>query len=379
MRPSSKSRSRGFTPKSALAISSPAMRPSSKSRSRGFTLIELLVVIAIIAVLIALLLPAVQAAREAARRAQCTNNLKQMGLGLHNFESTNNAFPRAGEWVFTWTDGTTRKAQDYHSQFTLILPFMEQTSGFNAFNMALRYNQPENQTASSFAINTFLCPSNAIQDTRNGGKDVQGYGVDDYGPTPYTDIMPDGTEKGGNAFLQPGGTMGSPYPNSLMTDFAMGDSTVDPTKKVQLDPTKGTIDIYFGGPRIASVTDGTSNTWAIYEDSGRCEKYWEVSGGYLDPVTGKSRAHWRWAEPDTASGVARHINNAKTPFGGPANCPWNVHDCGPNNESFSFHPGGCNFLFLDGSVRFLKETTATTVVRALVTRNGGEVLSADSY
>src|SRR5712671_5695006 len=96
------------------------------SRRCGFTLIELLVVIAIIAVLIALLLPAVQAARESARRAQCTNNLKQMGLGLHNFESANSAFPRAGEWIFTWTDGTLRKTQDFHSQFTMILPYMEQ-------------------------------------------------------------------------------------------------------------------------------------------------------------------------------------------------------------------------------------------------------------
>src|SRR4051794_19799414 len=100
---------------------------SRKSQRRGFTLIELLVVIAIIAVLIALLLPAVQSAREAARRAQCTNNLKQMGLGMHNFESTNNAFPRAGEFIFTWTDGLLHKTQDYQSQFTMILPYMEQT------------------------------------------------------------------------------------------------------------------------------------------------------------------------------------------------------------------------------------------------------------
>ncbi len=351
----------------------------TRNRRKAFTLIELLVVIAIIAVLIALLLPAVQAAREAARRMQCTNNLKQIGLGMHNFESTHGAFPRAGEFMFTWTDNLLHKTQDYQSPFTVILPFMEQTSGFNSYNIDLRYNLPDNQTAASFSLNVYLCPSNAIQDTRNNGKDMQGYGVDDYATVPYTDIRPDGTEKGGDTFLTAGGLMGTPYPNGLMTDMSGGDSTVASNKKVHLDPTKGKIDPFYAGAKIAVITDGTSNTWAVYEDSGRCEKYWETSGGYLDPVTGTSRRHWRWAEPDTASGVSRKINNNKTPYGGGANCPWNVHDCGPNNESFSFHPGGVNVLFLDGSVRFLKETVATTVVRALVTRQGGEVISADAY
>ena len=221
--------------------------------------------------------------------------------------------------MFTWTDNALHKTQDFHSLFTLILPYMEQTAGFNTFNMTLRYNQPQNTTAASFAINAFICPSNAIQDTRSGGRDVQGFGVDDYAPAPYTDITPDGQEKGGDTFLTAAGLMGNAYSNSLMTDFSgQGDSTVAANKKVHLDPTKGTIDVYYGGPAVATVVDGTSNTWAIYEDSGRCEKYWETSGGYLDPVTNKSRSHWRWAEPDTASGVSRRINNNKTPWGGPA-------------------------------------------------------------
>lgn len=345
----------------------------------AFTLIELLVVMAVIAILIALLLPAVQAVRESARRMQCTNNLKQMGLGIATFESTNRGLPRAGEFIFTWVDGTLRKTQDYQSMFTCLLPFMEQTNNFNAYNIALRHNEPANTTASGISFALFLCPTNSLLETRNDGTDRQGFGVDDYAPCPYTDIKPDGTEKGGDLFLLPGGTMGSPYPNSLMTEFQSSDGAVAPTKTIHLDPSKGRIDPAYGLASISSVSDGTSNCWAVYEDSGRSEKYLEVSGGYLDPFTGTSRRYWRWAEPDGASGVSRGINNNKTPKGGPITCPWNVHDCGPNNESFSFHPGGCNFLFLDGGVRFLRETTNTIIVRSLVTRAGGEVISSDMY
>ena len=356
------------------------MSPSRSSR-RGFTLIELLVVIAIIGVLIALLLPAVQSAREAARRAQCVNNLKQMGLGIHNFESTNGKFPRAGECMMIY-NGVLRKSQDYHSPFTLILPYIEQSHVYNAFNIQLRYNLPDNSTASGIGVNSYLCPSNPIQQMRNGARDQQGYGVDDYAPAPYTDITPTGQEKGGDAFITAAGLMGAPYPPDYYTEMSGGDSRVASNKKLQLDVAKfpnGQIDVYFGGPRISEITDGTSNTAGFYEDSGRTEYYWEVSGGYLDPVTGTARCHWRWAEPDTASGVSRHINNNNTPIGGTANCPWNVHDCGNNNEIFSFHPGGANLLFLDGSVRFVKDSTNVVVVRSLLTRQGGEVVSADAY
>jgi prepilin-type processing-associated H-X9-DG protein len=222
--------------------------------------------------------------------------------------------------------------------------------------------------------------------------DNQGFGVDDYASCPYTDIQPDGTEKGGDTFLVESGLMASPYPESYYTDFTTGDSRVASNKKLQLDKTKfpgydsttsppklGKIDLYSGGATIAGMTDGTSNCLGFYEDSGRSEYYWEVSGGYLDPVTDTARRHWRWAEPDTASGVSRKINNNKSPMGGSTACPWNVHDCGLNNEIFSFHPGGANALFCDGSVRFLRESLNTIVLRALITRAGGEVISSDSY
>jgi prepilin-type N-terminal cleavage/methylation domain-containing protein/prepilin-type processing-associated H-X9-DG protein len=377
---------------------------SSTGRRDGFTLIELLVVIAIIGVLIALLLPAVQSAREAARRAQCTNNLKQMGLALHNFESTYGFFPRSGEHPVIF-NGTEYKSQDYHSAFTLMLNFMEQTNVFNAFNLEHRHNLPQNFTAAGTAINSFLCPTNPLAGDRSGGggKDQFGYGCSDYAICPYTEMDTLGRPSDNPAYGTAPGvrklsfaalTTGS-YPVNLYTNFSAsgGQTYVSPKKTVHLDPSKGRIDPYFAGSTIGSITDGTSNSLVVYEDTGRSPKMWETvgqnlaasTGGYLDPVTGEARCHWRWAEPDSASGVSKLINNNKNAGYAlgtavqPGQCPWNAHDCGPNNEVFSFHSGGANVCFADGHVAFLKETVAGNILRALITKNEGEVLSSDAY
>ena len=363
---------------------------------RGFTLIELLVVIAIIGVLIALLLPAVQAAREAARRAQCTNNLKQMGLALHNYESANGAFPPSGESTFfngnPFLGGASNGATQFVdgvAVFPRLLQFLEGGTVFNAINFSLEYNSQGggNITAYTTVVNVFLCPSSTR--TPNGGRDALdpfdaavpilnlGYGVQDYGPTCYTDIDPFGRTG------QIGSTPATPYRN----------------KSARADGL-----LHQGLTRIAEITDGTSNTIAIAEDAGRDARYESpyLESYYNGVVTPRPttdpfgypqqgyRRFWRWGEPDSSYGVSGQINNKYRPMYCPspylpASCTDQYgravagNNAGANDEIFSFHPGGANILFGDGSVKFLKETTSVVTLRQVVTPAGNEAISSDAY
>jgi prepilin-type N-terminal cleavage/methylation domain-containing protein len=251
-------------------------RRSTASRP-AFTLIELLVVIAIIAVLIALLLPAVQAAREAARRAQCTNNMKQIGLALHNYESSNSAFPTGGESTNFNTGGyaASQFVDGGWSTLARILPFMEGGAAFNALNFNLaEYNDAfgANYTGSSQVVAAFLCPS--ATRSPDGGRDGVdpndpfsqingGYGYNDYGPTVYTDISPT---------LSPGTEAKPwiPYRNKNTRANGM---------------------LKQGMTRIAEVTDGTSNTIAIAEDAGRDPRYLSpYTEGYWNNIISRQAA-----------------------------------------------------------------------------------------
>lgn len=354
-----------------------------RARSTGFTLIELLVVIAIIAVLIALLLPAVQSAREAARRAQCTNNLKQIGLAMHNYESSNGCFPPAGEsTMFNTASGIpgTQFVDGGWSSLARLLPYIEGGSSFNALNFAVDYNEATgmNFTGASTVINSYICPSSVRQP--GGGRDVvdpndpitqtygYGYGVNDYGATCYTDINPTGVQTGSGA-----------------TPLRFKPSRVNGMLKQSMT-------------RIAEITDGTSNTIAIGEDAGRdarfvspyVEGYYDPNGDArpivgLGPAGGLTppRRYWRWAEPDESFGVSGQPNNKFRPMCELA--PFsstNVtagNNAGANDELFSYHPGGVNCLFGDGSVKFVKDTVNPLTLRGLVSLAGGEVLSSDAF
>lgn len=334
---------------------------------RGFTLIELLVVIAIIAVLIALLLPAVQQAREAARRTQCKNNLKQLGLAIHNYESTYSKLPTSGKGI----NFSIINMQGFPTSFfQSILPYADQAPLYNQFNFAYHYTNSANSTNSTAAktkLTALLCPSNGVTPP-----DVNGYGEADYMPVPFVDIDPTtGLRNGQNGTA--GGANGS-----------------------SLGATKEGMLCLFPSP-IAGVTDGTSNTIAIFEQSGRpggiIGKYplnmWigGANGANTGDMPGGMSAPNRWADGDSGAGVSgppnatagniRIINNNKTPFGGPTGaggCPWTTNNCGPNNEPFSLHTGGAHALMGDGTVRFLSENLDTHVVRRLCGKSEGETV-----
>src|SRR5689334_7263826 len=164
----------------------PVELPVVRQRKRNaFTLVELLVVIAIIGILIALLLPAIQAAREAARRSQCMNNMRQIGIALHNHISAKGKLPSGGEGTDWTTNGT---GFDKNSTFTQLLPYMEETTVADQFDYKYAYNdaaRPQNQRAAKNEITAFRCPSNPMKEG-----DPAGYGGVDYMPTVYTDIDP---------------------------------------------------------------------------------------------------------------------------------------------------------------------------------------------
>ena len=337
-----------------------------KSLRRGFTLIELLVVIAIIAVLIALLLPAVQAAREAARRSQCVNNLKQIGLAMHNYQSSNNCLPQGtrgccwGTWLVT------------------VLPFVEQNAMYNAWNASgnndvpigdpldrlFRYNGVCNSTVTTSRISSYSCPSDpnaqATSSLLGGGKLVTSHNyVANFGNTTHQQgSLTD------NSITYP--FMGAPFGD-------VGSPKADITTGTGQGATNRNVD--FNG-----ITDGLSNTMMnsevlIGQSSGNMNydlrgfSWWAYGAsftGYLTPNSTKPD----WMQDKTYCNVAKI----------PSNPP-----CieGTNYLVFtaarSKHPGGVNAAFCDGSVKFMKNTVNPTTFMALSTARGNEVVSADAY
>lgn len=314
-------------------------------RRHAFTLIELLVVIAIIAVLIGLLIPAVQKVREAANRSACGNNLKQVGLAVHNYLDGFGKLPTSGEGN-NHAVSPPVTAFGLHSTFTMLLPYVEQDNAFAGMDLRFAYNAtPQNQAAARTKVKIYLCPSHPYREP-----DPEGYGQSDYMPISYTDISP-------------------------VTGLRDPSTRVDGALTIRPAP-------------LASVADGTSHTICIIEDVGKNpSSAWPYTmSAYSDPVTGRLRENYRWAEPDVANGVSGPpnatgtvISNNARPFGGPTGCPWTTQNCGPNDEPFSFHSAGCLAVFVDGHVQNVKSDTDPRVVRALCDTRGGATPGPDDY
>jgi prepilin-type N-terminal cleavage/methylation domain-containing protein/prepilin-type processing-associated H-X9-DG protein len=380
-------------------------RPHRSVKPAGFTLIELLVVISIIAVLIALLLPAVQAARESARRAQCVNNLKQIGLATLNFESTYASLPPKGLRLATPDlnpDAQAAVPTIAASYLTQILPFMEQTNIYNQINLSLAAsdtsNIPQctgpgalhsgNNTVYAMAINTFLCPSSPGPSTMNyynafwgpygdGGGDVCTPGAVTSG-TGVSNLNPPPTQIWGRTDYFPIPGLHNPpllavgMPAKYIAAVGEGKDSGTIT-----DP------LITGKIRMASITDGTSNTMIVSECGSKPIGYngfrqiymSEVDGlpvdGVIEPVSSGGGA---WADNFTYSSLAGAQGRQNGIRGGTC-----MVNCTSNNEIYAFHPGGANALFADGSVHFLKDVASVQLIAALVTRAGGETISGDQY
>ena len=323
------------------------MHPQSR-RIFAFTLVELLVVMTIIGILIALLLPAIQAVRAAARRMQCSSNMRQIGLAIHNYENVNKYLPPS------YTSNSPSKNVN-HSVLTLLLPFSERMQAYAKVDFTRNWANQANYDAVRNTIPVFLCPQTPDGSPREVGGRVR-Y-PSDYAPCGM--ISPTVRKQLFDAGLitprAPANKSGGQgddsqhfyYRNMLVPDYHA------------LSPNSN-----WGGPLpISAVTDGLSNSWMFFEDSGRPFYYIanHRRGKPGDvPANGVSGA--AWADHDAEFWIHNLCNGSQ------------MINCTNDNEIYSFHTGGANFLFGDGSVGFSSQTINPEVFVSLFTCSAGDIV-----
>jgi prepilin-type N-terminal cleavage/methylation domain-containing protein/prepilin-type processing-associated H-X9-DG protein len=355
---------------------------------RGFTLIELLVVIAIIAVLIALLLPAVQAAREAARRAQCTNNLKQIGLGMHNYHSTHGVFPLGGSKNWSDSYGGYNAGWGTWSAGALLLGYMEGQPLYNAanFNWVCCWSSgwSINSTVTTSIVNTFICPSDGVSPipTQN---DIWTGMTNNYHASVGTST--DYATDSSGIFAESERCFGvQNITDGSSNTIAFGEALVGtgqiPLVKWRSGPTLAAPSILCG-KGWCGIYDVSTNYNGVIADLQTCQQGFRVQPT-SGPGSGNTKG-FRWCEN---MGGHSLFNTIVPPSSSDYSFAWcALRGTAPNSNASdgqyqnanSNHPGGANFLFGDGSARFVKSTIGVKTYWALGTKAGSEVVSSDSY
>ncbi|VTS06623.1 DUF1559 domain-containing protein [Tuwongella immobilis] len=311
---------------------------SLNRRRSAFTLIELLVVIAIIAILIGLLLPAVQKVREAAARMKCQNNLKQIGLALHNFQTQNGYFPPGG--VSTPASGNINAAATRlgitsysvaHSYLVFLLPFVEQNALWSQYNINAHWASAANQAVRETNVSIFVCPS-----------------------APGGNRMTTKTALGATVMLAPSDYGANSGYSSGLESAGLADPTINRNSVLQPNVLIS----------IPEIRDGTSNTILVSEDAGRPDR-WEA--GRM--TSAGTQTDGGWADYDNAYIIHGYTNDGLT---SPGPCHTN---CSNNNEVYSFHTGGANHILADGSVRFIRNSLDIRIMVKLLTRSGEDIVS----